>query len=75
MLEKLMDPKNRHKGDYFIIIDKERLDRVDELLLKVSKGSKLAKASKGSKLTKSSKGSKLLKVSKGSKLKKSYINI
>ena len=70
--------KNRHKGDYFIIIDKERLDRVDELLLNVKKirnkekplellGFKNSKGSrKGSKLAKSSKSSK-----KGSKLAKS----
>ena len=76
--KKLMDPKNRHKGDYFIIIDKERLDRVDELLLNVKKirnkekplellGFKNSKSSKSSKLAKSSKSSKLAKSSKSSK--------
>jgi hypothetical protein len=68
--KKLLDHKNKQKGDYFIIIDKDRLDRVDELLLNVKKirnkenplellGFKSSKGSKkGSKPAKSSKGSK-----------------
>ena len=81
--KKLLDPKNKQKGDYFIIIDRERLDRVDDLLLNVKKirnkekplellGFKTANkdkkgSKKGSKLAKTSKGSKLAKTSKSSK--------